>query len=82
MSDISICNGRPKPLSPGVIRAGWEAERPAIRQLLLERKFTPKAVDKAANNFIESAVFAGIVCTSRDSILAMFARFSNQYERE
>ena len=59
-------------LTKDVIRTGWNAERQSIISHLIERKFNPKYVQMAANNFIDSMVFAGQPCASKAAIRAMF----------
>ncbi len=51
-------------LSDACIRAGWEAERENIHKDLLARKFNPRSIDRVADNFIESMVFAKLPCTT------------------
>ncbi len=59
-------------LNKDVIRAGWNSERQSIINHLVKREFNPKYVQKVANNFIDSMVFAGLLCNSEASHRAMF----------
>lgn len=65
-------------LSESSIRKGWEAERENICKDLLAKKFSPKSIDRVADNFVESMVFAKIPCTTRTGVLAA----AKQHERE
>lgn len=62
-------------LSEECIRASWEAERVGIREWCIkEKNFAPKRVDRFTNNFIDSMVYAGIPCGSRNGIVAAARR--------
>lgn len=66
-------------LSDATIRASWIGEKAAIRQWLIEQKrFNPKSVDKFIETFIESMVFAKILCTSDGGMKAAFRQFATE----
>lgn len=63
-------------LSDQAIRESWEAERESMRKFLLEeKKFNPWSVDDFIENFIDSMVFAKLVCQSKNGLQAAFKRF-------
>lgn len=66
-------------LSTNVIRASWEACRSEIIDMLIhEKKFNPKTAPKAADNFIESMVFAKLPNTSAKGIEAAYREFAGE----
>ena len=66
-------------LSEQCVRDSWEIERESMRRLLLaEKKFNPKSVDRAVENFIESMAFARIPCPSHGGICAAWNRFNSE----
>lgn len=66
-------------LSDRAIRESWEAERDSMRKFLLEEKrFNPKSVNKFIENFIDSMVFAKLVCPSQNGVRAAFQQFRRE----